>query len=582
MKCILNTGRTIKQGITMEVGKTSQEYHEATSLALLNGDDMEEIGLEENDVVKISSGQSSVVVRCQKGWIDPGQVFMPLGPWANHLVAWTTSGTGMPSYKGIDVDISATEEKPTSFEDLFVDRESMSAALADMPRLEAPPEVPEGDQADQLTLGNVVCPFCGCLCDDIELLLKDGKIADAIVGCELSRSRFMNWNKDRVKPAVRKNGKLVEVELEEALDRAAEILKNADYPLIYGMSTTDVDAQRKAVELGEVLGATVDNTTSVCHGPTTIAAQDTGVSKLTLGEVRNRADLVIYWGCNPSEAHVRHVTRYATTPQGMYTEKGREDRAVIHVDVRETKTAKANQRWHFTYQLADKLIKVKPGQDYELFSALRARLRGHEVGDVAGVSAREIDSLLNKMKSCKFGVIFFGLGLTMSSGRHMNIDCVLRLVRDLNEHTKFTILPMRGHYNVAGANHVMLWLTGYPYAVNLSRGYPVYNPGEFSAVDVLGRQECDAALVIASDPAAHFPAQSAEHLSRIPTVVMDPKVSMTALMAEVVLPTAIAGIESDGTAYRMDGVPIRMRKVVDSEFEPDSAILEKLIERVKN
>jgi len=566
----------------MEVGKTSKEYHEATALALLNEDDMEEMGLEENGLVKIAAGESSIVVKCLKGWVDPGQVFMPLGPWANHLIAWTTSGTGMPAYKGIRVEVSGTDEPPTAFEDLFVDRERMEAALSEMPRMESGGVPPAGDEENQMTIGDVVCPFCGCLCDDVELLMREGKIADAIIGCELSRSRFMNWDKDRVKPAVRKNGKLVEVSLDEALDRAAEILKGSDYPLIYGMSTTDVDAQRKTVELGEILGATVDNTTSVCHGPTTIAAQDTGVSKLTLGEVRNRADLVIYWGCNPSEAHVRHVTRYATTPQGMYTEGGRKDRTVIHVDVRETKTAKADQRWHFTYQLADMLIKVKPGQDFELFSALRARLKGHEVGDVAGVSSRDIDRLLEKMKSCKFGVIFFGLGLTMSSGRHMNIDCVLRLVRDLNEHTKFTILPMRGHYNVAGANHVMLWITGYPYAVNMSRGYPIYNPGEFSAVDVLGRKECDSALIIASDPAAHFPAQSTEHLSKIPTIVIDPKLSMTTLMADVVIPSAIAGIECEGTAYRMDGVPIRMRKVVDSEFEPDSMILEKLIERVKN
>ncbi|MBU7004451.1 MAG: formylmethanofuran dehydrogenase subunit B, partial [Theionarchaea archaeon] len=110
----------------------------------------------------------------------------------------------------------------------------------------------------------------------------------------------------------------------------------------------------------------------------------------------------------------------------------------------------------------------------------------------------------------------------------------------------------------------------------------IYNPGEYSAVDVLGRKECDSALIIASDPAAHFPAQSTEHLSKIPTIVIDPKLSMTTLMADVVIPSAIAGIECEGTAYRMDGVPIRMRKVVDSEFEPDSMILEKLIERVKN
>lgn len=570
----------------MEVGKTSGEYYEATALAFLNEDDMEELELEENSPVEISTELGSIIVRCRMGSCDPGQVFMPLGPWANAVVGSATSGTGMPRYKGIGVEVSKTEKELTKLDDLFVERERMARALDEIPRYSTPTAVarePPGTEkeVEKTTVTDIVCPFCGCLCDDIEIVMEEGRMSDVVVGCEISKSRFLNWDKDRIMPAVRRDGKLVQVSLDEALDRAAEILKEADFPLIYGLSSTEVDAQRRAVELGELLGATVDNTTSVCHGPTTLAIQDTGASKLTLGEVRNRADLVIYWGCNPAEAHIRHVTRYATTPVGMFTEGGREDRTVIHVDVRETKTAKAEPRWHFVYELADIFIKVKPGQDFELFSALRARLRGHEVGDVAGLSARTIDDLLQRMKSCKFGVIFFGLGLTMSNGRHMNIDAVLRLVRDLNEYTKFTILPMRGHYNVAGVNHVMLWITGYPYAVNLSRGYPIYNPGEFSAVDVLARGECDAALIIASDPAAHFPVQAVKHLASIPTIVIDPKVSMTSLMGDVLIPSAIAGIECDGTAYRMDGVPIRLRKVVDSEFQPDRIILEKIIERVK-
>ena len=418
---------------------------------------------------------------------------------------------------------------------------------------------------------NVVCPFCGCLCDDIEVITEDGKITDAKKACAISKSKFLNHARDRAKPQIRKNGELIEVPLEEALGEAAEILKKADFPLVYGLSSTETDAQRLAVELAESIGASIDNTASVCHGPTILAAQDCGAAKCTLGEVRNRADLIIFWGCNPAEAHIRHATRYSMTPKGLFTEAGKKGRVIVHVDVRETKTSK----------MADVFIKIKPGQDYELLSALRAALKGYGVGDVAGVPSETIKQLVEKMKGCKFGVIFFGLGLTMSKGKHLNVDAALRLVRDLNDHTKFTIIPMRGHYNVSGANDVMTWCTGYPYAVNFSKKYPVYNPGEFSAVDLLARGECDAALIIASDPAAHFPTQASKHLARVPTIVIDPKVSLTSLIAKVVIPSAIAGIECDGTAYRMDGIPIRLRKVVDSGFLPDREILENIIQRVK-
>ena len=49
--------------------------------------------------------------------------------------------------------------------------------------------------------------------------------------------------------------------------------------------------------------------TSMTHGPSKLGAQLVGKVTCTLGEVRNRADLVIYWGTNPVETHPRHLTR---------------------------------------------------------------------------------------------------------------------------------------------------------------------------------------------------------------------------------------------------------------------------------
>jgi formylmethanofuran dehydrogenase subunit B len=116
--------------------------------------------------------------------------------------------------------------------------------------------------------------------------------------------------------------------------------------------------------------------------------------------------------------------------------------------------------------------------------------------------------------------------------------------------------------------------------VNLSRGYPRYNPGEFTVVELLTRREVDAALIIASDPVAHLPAPAAEHLKAIPVIAIDPKESDTTRIAEVVIPTAQAGISAGGIAYRMDHVPLPLKKVIDSPYPPDTEVLADLIERV--
>jgi len=287
----------------------------------------------------------------------------------------------------------------------------------------------------------------------------------------------------------------------------------------------------------------MDNTTGTCHGPGILGIQDVGESTCTLGQIRNRADLIIYWGSNPIHAHPLHMVRYSAMSKGKYR-KGRKDRKVIVVDVRKTDTAK----------IADHFLMIKQGEDYELLSALTSAVKDNELEhrEVSGVPVERVEEIADMMVNCDFGIIFFGLGLTMSVGKHRNIDMALSLVRELNKRTKFLIMPMRGHFNVTGANHVTAWQTGYPYAVDLSKGYPEYNPGETSAVDILLRDECDASLVVASDPISNFPTQAARNMVKNPLISIDPHQTPTTLCSDVVIPSAHVGLETGGSVYRMD------------------------------
>ena len=80
---------------------------------------------------------------------------------------------------------------------------------------------------------------------------------------------------------------------------------------------------------------------------------------------------------------------------------------------------------------------------------------------------------------------------------------------------------------------------------------------------------------------AHFPRQAAQRLSQIPTIVLDPEINLTAQVARVMLPTAIYGVSAAGTAYRMDNVPLPLKKVVESPRPTDEQVLDWMIERVK-
>ena len=285
-----------------------------------------------------------------------------------------------------------------------------------------------------------------------------------------------------------------------------------------------------------------------------------GKVSCTLGEVKNRADFIVYWGGNPAECHPRHFTKYTIMQKGKFLPAGRKARTMVLVDIRETPSAKA----------ADIFLQIRPGKDFEVLTILRALIKNKpvnpELAAETGLTLDQLRDFAEQMKNARFGVIFFGMGLSMTRGKHMNSAAILTLVAELNAFTKFVCMPMRGHGNVAGSDMVMRWTTGYPFGISFSRGYPRFNPGEFSTVDLLMRGDVDAALILGADPGATMPQPGINHLARIPTIVLDPKVTYTSKLARVHITTAATGISASGTAYRMDEIPLPLRPALKSPY----------------
>ena len=290
----------------------------------------------------------------------------------------------------------------------------------------------------------------------------------------------------------------------------------------------------------------------------------------TLGEVKNRCDFMIYWGGNPAECHPRHFTKYSLTQKGKFIPNGRKDRTMVLVDIRETPSVKA----------ADLFLQIRPGKDFEMITALRAIIKGQrvdpEIVAETGVTVEQLEDLAKQMKAARFGIIFFGMGLSMTRGKHMNSAAVLQLAAEMNAFTKFVAMPMRGHGNVTGSDMVLRWTTGYPFGINLCRGYPRFNPGEFSTVDLLVRGDVDAALILGADPGATMPQPGIDHLARIPTIVLDPKVTHTSRLARVHITTAATGISAPGTVYRMDEIPLPLRPALKSPYPTDEDVVRRI------
>ncbi len=412
---------------------------------------------------------------------------------------------------------------------------------------------------------HVACTVCGCVCDDLRITVEAGRVQSCAGACHLAEPWFLGQDSRRPPVAVMDGQS---VPLETAIARAADILRAASSPLIYGLSRSSTDGQRAAVALGERIGATIDTNASLCHGPSIVAIQEVGEVTCTLGEAKNRADLVIFWGSNPAESHPRHFERYSLFPPGKFLPGGRADRTLVVADVKRTASTEE----------ADLFLPIEVGRDFEVLTVLRSLVRGVPVQQTASIGAHLglLEDLAERMKKCRYGVVFFGLGLSMTGTGRQNVAALLLLVRDLNAYTRFCARRMRVPGDVTGADTVLAWQTGYPFSVNFARGYPRYNPDEFSAQGMLEREEVDACVLVGSEGVARFSDRAAATLRRIPTIVLDYPNFESLIAPTIRFTTAVYGVHRTGTAYRMDGMPIPLRAFLHSDYPSDDELLKRI------
>jgi formylmethanofuran dehydrogenase subunit D len=119
MKFIMNTGRTVPQGESVE-RKHSPEYESAASVCFIHPVDMMVLGIEDDSHIRLSGSDGTVVLHAVASEaVTQRSVFVPLGPYSNHVVAGETHCTGEPDFKSTVVDIIPTDERVLSVAELM-------------------------------------------------------------------------------------------------------------------------------------------------------------------------------------------------------------------------------------------------------------------------------------------------------------------------------------------------------------------------------------------------------------------------------------------------------------------------------
>src|SRR3954447_26773860 len=138
---------------------------------------------------------------------------------------------------------------------------------------------PSGERAPSELFEHVTCPFCGMLCDDLEIERSEGKLKITRNGCGRAAAGF-----ERKLPLANPSIGDKPVAPAEAIREAAALLRQAKLPLFGGLGT-DVEGMRAVLSLAERSGGVVDHALSEAQYRNFRVLQATGWTTSTLTEV---------------------------------------------------------------------------------------------------------------------------------------------------------------------------------------------------------------------------------------------------------------------------------------------------------
>ena len=407
---------------------------------------------------------------------------------------------------------------------------------------------------------HVTCLGCGCGCDDVVVTVREGRIVETSPPCSVSKA----WFGDGSLPwQVRRHGK--KADFEEALTTAATLLaRSRGRALIFLGPDLSSQTQRAAVDLADLLGAWVDTATSETAAAGLLAAQRRGRATATLGEIRNRADVLLFWGTDPVRRYPRFYSRYID-PIGVQVLRGRASRFVIAVNIGADKGPAE----------ADATLTLDPVDEIAALSVMRAAVLGRMATDLTPALIEAV-AQVPRLTGARYAALVHDAEPTAEPRNPLRVEGLIALAQALNGPTRSALCSLRSGGNRPGAESVLTWQTGYPFAVDYSRQYPRYSPAN-RGLDRLIAGGLGAALILG---APVFDARTAAALEHIPTVVIGPRASEVPFPAQIAIDTGVAGIHEGGTGYRMDEVPLQLRPPLRGR-RSTVATLEALTQRVR-
>ena len=391
------------------------------------------------------------------------------------------------------------------------------------------------------------CPFCPLLCDDLVVESHDDTTL-AVPNTECPRLAQALACYGGLDAQCRSSVDGYDADLDTALTHAARILSSARRPL-FGALTTDVAGARALYTLAAGCGAILDHLHGDALSAATLALQDRGSFFTTLSEVRSRADLLVFFGCQPSRRYPRFYTRALEgTPQ---------ERELVFVGCTPDPAAGGLAHARIETVLPD----ADPFDTLALWSALGEGREATALHDDGTGAAQALATLQARIAAARYTVVVYEPAALPGPHAALLVEALNRIVKAANRTARAGCLALGGDDGALTVNQTVTWLSGLPLRTRLcaparaAGTAPLdHDPYRYRTTRLLAEGEIDALLWVASFAPPAWPDALDPD---VPAIVLGHPALAEAAQARgattVFIPVATPGIDSGGHLFRVDG-----------------------------
>jgi formylmethanofuran dehydrogenase subunit B len=275
------------------------------------------------------------------------------------------------------------------------------------------------------------------------------------------------------------------------------------------------------VAIADYCRAVLDPFLTTAARAKTLAFQQSGEVTASWGEVKNRADLIIYWRCQPTSSP-RFRERYGDLATGEFVQPN--DRTVFVVD---TDTDFAD------WETPSTLTGAKDsGSDKRSEPEYRGRVHGINIGEndrltleeliEASVESHSNQAVRHSPNGTPHAPSWWPIHEALSQARYATIvvghlqsgpgsddlhslvsiyQLMQKWAAHWNANRRCVVVPFPGTTNhCRTAQTVLTWRTGYPMSVDFSAGYPRYDVISNSWRELIERHDVDLVVLFSGEP----------------------------------------------------------------------------------